>query len=218
VGVTGVDVTRVDVLGAERAAGRCDVSLAPDHPERIANPLVLVRHGHAGERWADQVADRGRPLDARGRDQAAGLPGSLASAIGGHRLPQAMLVSSPTTRCVGTLEPLAEAYDRELTTDERLAEVEPPLPSRDGWPDAAWLGARAMAVVDEFTNTHPGAPVIVCSHGEILPALVATVVARQGRRVPPSLDLTRKAVPKGSAWVLAAGSGSVEWIAASDGG
>ena len=77
---------------------------------------VLVRHASAGDRndWVGD--DRQRPLDARGRRQAAELVKLLRA------LELRRVVSSPYARCVETVEPLAAALGLPVEHDERLAE------------------------------------------------------------------------------------------------
>ena len=72
--------------------------------------VVLLRHAWAGHRKDWDGDDRLRPLDERGREQAAHLAHELRDAR--------RLISSPYTRCVQTLEP----FGLPVETDERLAE------------------------------------------------------------------------------------------------
>jgi broad specificity phosphatase PhoE len=178
----------------------------PVAPARI----VLLRHAWAGDRDAYDGDDRERPLDARGRRQSKALPAHLVArgvvdpsdaARGALRL-----VSSPLVRCRTTLEPLAATSGVTVHLDEDLAEVDPPLRSDDGWPDAAWLAGRAVRAVDRAVTAAGGGTVVVCSHGELLPAALAALAARADRAVPPTIDLTAKALPKGAAWVIEPGS------------
>jgi 8-oxo-dGTP diphosphatase len=78
--------------------------------------LVVVRHGSAGDRdeWDDD--DRLRPLDKKGRKQAARLVDVLA----GSRIER--ILSSPYVRCVQTVEPLARARGLEIEEAVELAE------------------------------------------------------------------------------------------------
>jgi 8-oxo-dGTP diphosphatase len=78
--------------------------------------VVLIRHATAGERakWRDD--DRARPLDDRGRRQAAALP----QALSGLRIPR--ILTSPYVRCVQTVEPLAAAIGIDLEEAAVLAE------------------------------------------------------------------------------------------------
>ena len=77
---------------------------------------VLVRHASAGDRDLWPVEDRLRPLDARGRRQAAALV-ELLRPLGVRRV-----LSSPYVRCVETVEPLAAALELAVEHDDRLAE------------------------------------------------------------------------------------------------
>jgi 8-oxo-(d)GTP phosphatase len=77
---------------------------------------VLLRHASAGDRDHWDGPDLLRPLDERGRRQAAELV-ELLRPFGLRRV-----VSSPYTRCVDTVAPLAKALGVPLEEDERLAE------------------------------------------------------------------------------------------------
>lgn len=175
--------------------------------------LLLLRHAWAGVRGSTAGDDAARPLDARGRDQARRLPEHLRRVLGDD-LAGARLLSSPFTRCVQTLEPLAGHLGVAVAVDERLAEIPAPLHSRDGWPDAAWYGARASAAVDDAGRSTT--PLIVCSHGELLPALLALLSGRDGLEVPTSIDLSAKALDKGAAWLLPISPGHIVEVAAPD--
>jgi 8-oxo-(d)GTP phosphatase len=186
--------------------------------------VLLLRHAWAGDREDHEGDDRERPLDGRGRRQAAALPGHLAAhgvgGVSGGASPTGglVLVSSPLLRCRATLEPLAAVTGTAIALDEDLAEVDPPLRSEDGWPDAAWLGTRAVRALDRAVASSDVATVIVCSHGELLPAALAALAARGDRDVPAAIDLTAKALPKGAAWLvdLARGDGWVTELPAPD--
>lgn len=140
--------------------------------------VLLVRHAAAGKRGAWRGAsDRDRPLDDSGHRQAALLAGVLA-ADG----PVTVLVSSPYERCVQTLEPLATSCGRTVDTDEALAEAPDPLPLPDGtdpWLTSAWAAGRALALVDRVLAALPeGGRAALCSHGDVLPALLALLAGR----------------------------------------
>lgn len=176
--------------------------------------VLLVRHAWAGERGA-VPDDRARPLDERGRRQAAALHDHLDACLRARGHPRLgdhpggpVLVSSPLVRCTATLAPMASALGLALATDDRLAELEVPLSSRDGWPDAAYLGARALAALDQAAARSPATGALVlCAHGEILPALVGALAGRGELATPVSVDLTAKRLPKGGTWLLAGGGG-----------
>ncbi len=105
---------------------------------------VLVRHAWAGDKafWSDD--DRLRPLDERGRDQAAELV-ELLQPFGIRRV-----VTSPYARCVETVEPLAAALGVALEHDERLGEG---------------MGSAAVELLREDG-------VVVCTHGDVVDAFV----------------------------------------------
>jgi len=78
--------------------------------------MLLIRHARAGQRddWSGE--DRRRPLDERGRKQAA----DLVAALSKYRL--ARILSSPYDRCVQTVEPLAQARGLEVEIRDELGE------------------------------------------------------------------------------------------------
>ena len=108
---------------------------------------VLVRHGAAGDRAKWRGEDRLRPLDGRGRRQAAALPAALAG------LPVRRIVTSPYVRCVQTVAPLAEALGIEM--EEALALAE---------------GAARADVMPLLATT--GAGTVLCTHGDVCHELV----------------------------------------------
>jgi 8-oxo-dGTP diphosphatase len=77
--------------------------------------VILLRHASAGDRTAWLGDDLLRPLDERGRAQAAALCDELR-ARGVQRV-----LSSPYVRCMQTVAPLG----LEIVPDERLAEGAP---------------------------------------------------------------------------------------------
>lgn len=150
-------------------AGRVATGRALPSP---AVKLFVVRHGNAGSRseWAE--SDRTRPLSPKGWRQAAGIADSLADE-GIKRL-----VSSPATRCIETLEPLAKRLGLPIEQDERLLE-----------------GARvddAMALLRELD----GDTVALCSHGDVIPDLLDALRVRDAKHKGPMLWA------KGSTWEL----------------
>jgi len=87
---------------------------------------VLVRHASAGDRHGWAGDDRLRPLDARGRRQAAQLVELL------RPLDMRRVVSSPYVRCVETVEPLAAALGLPVERDDLLAALDVEAPVRVG--------------------------------------------------------------------------------------
>ena len=72
--------------------------------------LVVVRHARAGHASKWEGDDRVRPLDDKGRKQAASLPALLRD------VEIRRIVSSPYLRCVQTVEPLARERGLEIET------------------------------------------------------------------------------------------------------
>jgi 8-oxo-dGTP diphosphatase len=86
--------------------------------DAVPPPLLVIRHasaGHARE-WAG--GDARRPLDDRGRRQAAAFVAQLAP----FKLTRIM--TSPFDRCVESVVPLAAARGLEVTIADALAEGE----------------------------------------------------------------------------------------------
>ena len=137
--------------------------------------LYVIRHADAGSRSAWTGDDDLRPLSKKGRRQAAGIAARLADA-GLTRL-----VSSPSARCVETLEPLAAAIGLPVETDARLRE------GSDG-PAALELGGELQALGDVAA---------LCSHGDVIPDLLSEL------RIEGTTFHQSPTWPKGSTWVLA---------------
>jgi 8-oxo-dGTP diphosphatase len=102
---------------------------------------ILLRHASAGDRDHWHGPDHLRPLDKRGRRQAAELV-ELLRPYGLRRI-----LSSPYVRCVETVEPLAAALGLPVEEDERLTE------------GVAGSGARELLQEDG---------VLACTHGDIV--------------------------------------------------
>jgi probable phosphomutase (TIGR03848 family) len=156
--------------------------------------VLLVRHGltattgHVLTGWTPGI-----PLDGRGQAQAAELAARLAP------LPLAAIVSSPLERCVQTAGAIAAGRDgQQVLTDDRVGECQygdwtgQPLrrlarerlwhvvqahpsavtfPGGESMPD---MQHRAVAAVRDW-NTRLGqdATYLICSHGDVIKAIVA---------------------------------------------
>jgi 8-oxo-dGTP diphosphatase len=148
--------------------------MTPDH----VTIIELLRHGRAGRRgqWTGGP-DHQRPLDEGGQRQARMLvptfdDGPLVTAI----------MSSSFTRCVQTVEPLAEALGLTVEPHTALEEISE-VPVTDGgtaWVNAAWMGGRALRLIDRLGSSATGARIVLCSHGDVIPALLATLTGRDG--------------------------------------
>jgi len=104
-------------------------------------PLLFVRHASAGDREQWIGDDRLRPLDEKGRSQAA----ELVTALEPYAV--ARVLSSPFLRCLQTVEPVAAARGLDVETTEVLADGSGPEGVR------RLLGELA------------GSPVLLCGHG-----------------------------------------------------
>jgi 8-oxo-dGTP diphosphatase len=134
--------------------------------------VLLVRHAQALPRSGWDKDDRLRPLSSRGRKQSRELVRALTE------YKATRIVSSPYVRCVGTVAPLGEVLGVPVDADEVLAE-----------------GSTTAAV--EFVRSLAGEDIILCSHGDVIPLVVAALdeVFRLGTGPAP-----RSA--KASTWVL----------------
>jgi phosphohistidine phosphatase SixA len=112
-------------------------------------PIILLRHASAGSQETWHGDDTHRPLDGVGRQQAAALAEDLRPYGVGR------IVSSPQTRCVETVEPLAE----------RLAL---PVEERDEIADGAPV-TEALALLKEVDGD---AVVLVCTHRSVITDLI----------------------------------------------
>jgi 8-oxo-(d)GTP phosphatase len=165
-------------------------------PERRL--LLLLRHAWSGERERWSGDDRERPLDAGGERQAAALPPLLVDA----GFADAVLVSSPARRCLATLAPFAADIGAQVLSDDRLAEMLPTWAESADELVASWWAGRALAAIDVARSRAGARPVVVCSHGELLPAALAALAGREGFALPRGLDLAAKALPKGAGWIV----------------
>lgn len=139
--------------------------------------LFLARHAAAGDRRSWEGDDRDRPLSAKGVAQAKGLADRLR-----HRAIEA-IVTSPYVRCVQTVQPLADELGLDLQVEEVLAEGE--------------VGKKARELVRSLV----GSNAVVCSHGDVIPALLDWMV-RRGMTLKSTFDCK-----KGSVWEVDVRSG-----------
>jgi 8-oxo-dGTP diphosphatase len=133
--------------------------------------LYLVRCARAERRSRWEGSDKLRPLTAAGRAQAAALAEWLGQVTVSH------VASSPFTRCVETVLPLAVVHDLEVEQLDSLA------PTKDVEPILAWL-----RVIPDSS--------VLCSHGAVI-ARVMEILTRQGAELEGPADWG-----KGATWVL----------------
>ncbi|MFG1700933.1 NUDIX domain-containing protein [Nonomuraea sp. NPDC049309] len=120
-------------------------------------PLVLVRHASAGSRDEWEGDDDARPLDRHGLAQAGVLSAVLPAWRPGR------LLSSPSVRCVQTLEPYARISGLEIGVD--------PLLSEEGQDPR-----KTPALVSSLSG-----PAAVCSHRKVLPGLIQALAGEDVR-------------------------------------
>lgn len=136
-----------------------------------ADVIYLVRHAKAGERRVWEGDDEARPLSKHGWKQSE----AIAKRLAGKKV--SSLHSSPYVRCVQTLEPLGKRLDIEVHQERRLYEGEPFEP--------------VLELLGEVGN---GA--VLCSHGDIIPAVIEALV-RRGMEVQTPADWRKATI-----WVL----------------
>ena len=139
--------------------------------------LTIVRHARAGNKRTWAAPDHLRPLDATGVQQALDLAPLLAS----HKVSR--LISSPTARCVQTLQPLAD---------------------RTGLPIERWSGLAPDADASDLLAGfgHPAfGDAVLCTHGEVMRPLLRILDLERLGRGHRRID-RRRLLTKGSAWRL----------------
>ena len=122
--------------------------------------LALVRHAKAGSRKGFDGDDTLRPLTKNGRLQSVEMGKLLAE------LPFQRILTSHYTRCVQTVEPLADASGMVIEIHDALAEASP----RDD----------QETLLDESV----GNSVILCSHGDVLGEMLRDL-SKRGYAVDP---------------------------------
>jgi 8-oxo-dGTP diphosphatase len=141
-------------------------------------PLYVVRHAEAGSRRSWSGPDHLRPLSKRGTAQAEVIARRFDD------IPLDRILSSPFTRCVQTVEPLALSRRSEMITSDDLAEGTPV--------------ERVIALMVKMRDESS----VLCSHGDVIEALIPRLVLG-GMRVDGPAGFA-----KGSVWELHAEEGS----------
>jgi 8-oxo-dGTP diphosphatase len=140
--------------------------------------LYLVRHAKAGHRSSWRGADLVRPLTKAGRAQAQAITAWLANE------PITRILSSPFTRCIETVEPLASKLGLPVEITQRLTEdvsFEPAL--------------ELLLAVPEHS--------VLCSHGDLIPDVIGAL-GRRGTLFSGTADWR-----KGSTWILTREDGEI---------
>ena len=135
--------------------------------------VIALRHAKAVPPAAWDGPDATRPLLHRGIDQAV----SVAPAIAAYR--PARLVSSPAARCLATMEPLATITGLAIRPAVDI--------SQDAYEND---DAKVRALVHRRLSK--GRTVVLCSHGPVLPDIIAAVARATGTELDH--DLRRAAL------------------------
>lgn len=144
--------------------------------------MLIVRHGTAGRKSRYRGDDRLRPLDKKGRAQAASLVPQL-TAFGGDTV-----YAADRVRCAQTVEPFAAHLGVEITMESALTEEA--------------YAADPKAAHKRFTEiAAAGGIPVICSQGKVIPYVIEWWCKRDG--VKPDKSRNRK----GSTWVLSLADG-----------
>jgi broad specificity phosphatase PhoE len=131
--------------------------------------LILIRHAHRDTK--DRAADNG--LSDKGRKQASvvakyfersTLFAAAQELMRGPSSSRPSLMSSPKHRCIETIEPLARKLNAEIGTSGLVIEQKGSESPRE-------FGRRIEEFISWWKSEGPPL-VIVCSHGDWLPACV----------------------------------------------
>lgn len=114
--------------------------------------LLLVRHASAGDRYEWEGDDRLRPLDERGRRQADQLVDLL------EQYEVTRVLSSPSLRCVQTVEPFAQARGLGIEIRNELSE------ERQGADGPTLVGS--LQDVDAVLSCHGGLSDAICGESQ----------------------------------------------------
>ncbi|WP_328908124.1 histidine phosphatase family protein [Streptomyces sp. NBC_00234] len=148
----------------------------------------LVPHARSVAREGWTGRELARPLSSRGLRQADSLAVVMRDSIDA-------IYCSPAKRCVQTVEPLARCLGLSIATAPGLATPDGTYQPRE-WTEGffspferelggAWMAGAALAVLIEMGHAHPGGHVVACSHGDVIPVLVAQALALYGHASPP---------------------------------
>lgn len=158
-----------------------------------ATYILLIRHGENEWVSSGRLAGRtaGVHLNDKGRNQSAALVAFL------QRQPIHAIYSSPLDRCIETAQPLADARNMHVHTEDDLIEVDygewmgrdlkdlakqpewslvQHYPSTFHFPGGESLRAvqqRAISAMERIYAAHPNQVVAVFSHGDVIRTLLA---------------------------------------------
>ena len=163
---------------------------------RVQKPatIYLLRHGHSTANAKSILAGRdvSVSLSPRGIEQAQ----AVMQELGERKF--AKIYSSPMPRCLETLRPLASKSKLKIEKDDGLIEMEygdwsgkkllmlsrkkmwseiQARPSLVRFPNGeSFLEMQGRALESVKSLAIPGAEILVCSHGDVIKAIVAGLV------------------------------------------
>src|SRR5438270_1426253 len=137
-------------------------------------PVTVVRHAHALSRSEWEGDDAARMLSRQGIKQARLLAARLIE------LKPSRVLSSPYVRCMDTVRPLGAAAGLAVEGDDRLAE-----------------GAGRQAVELVRSLSAAGEDAVLCSHGDVIPEILATLANEDRVDLGPAPK-----VEKAGIWLL----------------
>jgi 8-oxo-dGTP diphosphatase len=185
------EIDRVEWLPVPEAERRLSYAHDADLLREFASgparttPYLVLRHTSAGDKREWDGDDVLRPLDERGRAEAAALAETLA-AYGPTRV-----FSSATARCVETVLPYAARMSTDIRTDRAFSMGTAIAASKEA-------GGRFAQLIGE------GAATLVCTHGELVTELIERACETLGAPAPEDPGL-----PKGGFWVLHVAGGAL---------
>lgn len=130
--------------------------------------IVVLRHAKAMPASDWDGADATRPLAQRGAGQAV----SAASGIIAYK--PAKLISSTATRCVSTIQAIADRTNLPIKQTEKV--------SQGAW--EAGQGDAASVIAKRLSKRKSA---VICSHGPVLPDLIAELASQTNTAVDSSL-------------------------------
>lgn len=151
-----------------------DLDVLNGFEERYANgdartfAIIALRHGKAVPPESWDGPDATRPLMQRGQDQALSIAPGIA-AFGARKL-----LSSPAARCVATLGPLSELVGRPITLKPGI--------SQDS--HERGIGDVGSVLLKRLARKRSA---VLCSHGPVLPEIIAEVARLTGTAEQPGL-------------------------------
>jgi broad specificity phosphatase PhoE len=149
--------------------------------------VELVAHMDAGDRTLWPGVQDERPLSDLGHAQARRLADALSQE------PFEAIYSSPALRCLQTVKPIALRFALPVNQLEELRETDGYL-LPESWQyskaaaprvlGSAYAAGRALAALRIIQSREREGRVLVCSHGDVLPVLLALLRGSEGLEFP----------------------------------